>query len=215
MINILLLAPPAAGKGTQSELLEKQYGIMHIATGNLLREASIRNDIFGSNLREILKTGRLVSDEIVLELLNNKFHEVSSKGFLLDGFPRNINQAIELDKILKEANLKLDYVFFLDVDSSILEKRITGRRMCKTCGKIYNIYSFNNTNCLCGGELCQREDDTEEAFRIRYQTYLEATLPLVEYYQNHGILHKIDASLSIEEVNKEITSIIKKGDSND
>ena len=215
MINILLLAPPAAGKGTQSELLEKQYGIMHISTGNLLREASMRDDSFGNSLKEILKTGKLVSDEIVLELLNNKFHDVSSNGFLLDGFPRNINQAIELDKILKESNLELDYVFFLDVDSRILEKRITGRRMCKTCGKIYNIYSFNKTNCLCGGELYQREDYTEEAFRIRYKTYLEATLPLVEYYQNHGILHKIDASLTIDEVNKEITSIINKGDSND
>jgi len=215
MINILLLAPPAAGKGTQSELLEKQYSIMHISTGDLLREASKRKDSFGNNLREILKTGRLVSDEIVLELLTDKFNKVSSNGFLLDGFPRNINQAVELDKILEEFNLKLDYVFFLDVDRNILAKRITGRRMCKTCGKIYNIYSFNNTNCLCGRELYQREDDTEEAFRIRYKTYLEATLPLVEYYQNHGILHKIDASLTIDEVNREITSIINKGDSND
>jgi len=210
MINILLLAPPAAGKGTQSELLEKQYSIMHISTGDLLREASKRKDSFGNNLREILKTGRLVSDEIVLELLTDKFNKVSSNGFLLDGFPRNINQAVELDKILEEFNLKLDYVFFLDVDRNILAKRITGRRMCKTCGKIYNIYSFNNTNCLCGRELYQREDDTEEAFLIRYKTYLESTLPLVEYYQNHGILHKIDASLTIEEVNEKITSIINK-----
>ena len=91
---------------------------------------------------DVIAYNRALTGKFDLELLNNKFHDVSSNGFLLDGFPRNINQAIELDKILKESNLELDYVFFLDVDSSILEKRITGRRMCKTCGKIYNIYSF-------------------------------------------------------------------------
>lgn len=210
MINILLLAPPAAGKGTQSELLEKKYNIAHISTGNLLRDASRKRDELGNNLREILKTGKLVSDDIVLEVLNKKFHEVSKKGFLLDGFPRNINQAIELDKILCESNLHLDYVFFLDVSSDILEKRITGRRMCSSCGKIYNINNYNNSTCICGGELYQRDDDTKEAFEIRYQTYLDLTLPLVDYYQKQGILYKVNASLEIEEVNKEITSIINK-----
>lgn len=211
MINILLLAPPAAGKGTQSELLEKQFFITHISTGNLLREACNKNDSFGNNLKEIINAGKLVSDEIVLELLKNKFQELSSNGFILDGFPRNINQAIELDKLLKESDLKLDYVFFLDVPRDVLEKRITGRRMCKNCGKIYNIHNYDGVNCVCGGELYQRDDDTEDAFQTRYKTYLELTSPLVDYYQDQGILHKIDASLKIDEVNNQITSIINKG----
>lgn len=209
MINILLLAPPAAGKGTQSELLQKDFNLCHISTGDLLREASSKTDEFGLKLREILKSGSLVKDEVVLSLLSNKLNEISD-GFLLDGFPRNINQAVELDKLLASSNRNLDYVFFLDVSSSILERRITGRRMCKSCGKIYNIYNYDKDTCLCGGELYQREDDTKEAFQVRYKTYLDSTLPLVDYYQKKGILYKIDASLEIDKVNKEITSIISR-----
>ena len=215
MVNILLLAPPAAGKGTQAELLKEEFNLYHISTGDLLREASNKNDEFGLSLREILKSGSLVKDDIVLTLLENKLQGLSN-GFLLDGFPRNINQAVELDKMLLKEDKNLDYVFFLDVDSSILEKRITGRRMCKECGKIYNIFNYNDSICTCGGSLYQREDDTKEAFQIRYKTYLDSTLPLVDYYQKKGILYKIDASLEIDKVNKEITSIIgKKEVSND
>ena len=214
MINILLLAPPAAGKGTQSELLEKQYGIMHISTGNLLREASMRDDSFGNSLKEILKTGKLVSDEIVLELLNNKFHDVSSNGFLLDGFPRNINQAIELDKILKESNLELDYVFFLDVDSSILEKRITGRRLCEDCHAIYNINDENSSPKVesvcdkCGGKLYQRNDDNLEAFQTRYQMYLEKTAPIIEHYKKQNVLHVINGEDTVENIFNAVDEII-------
>lgn len=211
MRNILLLAPPAAGKGTQSELLQKKYGVVSIATGDLLREASMREDDFGRFLREQLKTGHLIEDATVFKLLKEKFHELSGKNFLLDGFPRNVHQAEELDMLLKSVDEKLDYVFLLDVPKEVLESRITGRRLCKSCEKIYNINSHPALTCCCGGELYQRSDDTKDAFQIRYQTYLNHTLPLVEYYQNKQILYLIDANRSVEEVFDTITSILEGG----
>jgi len=217
MRNILLLAPPAAGKGTQAELLHNSYGIVPISTGDLLRSASQKEDAFGQKLQEILKSGKLVDDDIVLELLKEKFQTLSGNSFLLDGFPRNVNQARELDILLKEENSKIDYVFLLEVPKDILEKRITGRRICKTCGKIYNVYLEKepSSKCSCGGMLYQRTDDTIDSFQVRYQTYLDVTLPLVEYYENCGILYKIDATQSIPEVFQSITSILNLGDVND
>ena len=121
-MNILLLAPPAAGKGTQADLLQKKYGVVAISTGQLLREAAKKNDMLGLKLKEVLKTGQLVEDGIVLELLQNRFSELQGSSFLLDGFPRNIRQAELLDELLVSANKKLDYVFFLDVPKEELER---------------------------------------------------------------------------------------------
>lgn len=210
MKNILLLAAPAAGKGTQAGLLKEKYGICPISTGDLLRQASSVNDEMGQKLQEIMKSGKLVDDETVLELLKKRFQELSGESFLLDGFPRNVNQAHELDILLNSVEQTLDYVFWLDVPKEVLEKRITGRRTCASCGKIHNIYLEPDLKdiCSCGGMLQTRHDDTIEAFQTRYQTYLDATLPLVEYYQNQGILHRIDATRTIEEVFLAITSIM-------
>lgn len=214
MKNILLLAPPAAGKGTQAALLKEKYGIIPISTGDLLRNASQKKDDFGKKIEEILKSGELVADDIVLTLLKKKFQELSGKSFLLDGFPRNVNQAQELDILLKKQNSKIDYVFLLEVPKEILEKRITGRRICQNCAKIYNSYLEENAleYCTCGGVLYQRSDDTLDAFKVRYQTFLNATLPLIDYYEKKKILHKIDATRSIEDVFLSITSIMNLED---
>ncbi len=212
MKNILLLAPPAAGKGTNAEFLQKKYGFVPISTGDLLREESKKDTPLGRKIAEVMKSGQLIDDETVIALLKEKLHSVPKTGFLFDGFPRNIEQAKELDHLLQENSMPLTDVFFLEVDKETLEKRITGRRICKECGKIYNLYLDNNVDvCSCGGELYQRSDDTKEAFQTRYQTYVDATLPLVDYYEKKNILHRIHADGTIDEVFHQISSIIDQG----
>ena len=215
-MNIILLAPPAAGKGTQAELLKQKYNLNHISTGNLLRSASSEESDFGRDLKKMLESGNLVDDEIVLKVLNNYLNKTINQNLLLDGFPRNIYQAEKLDEMLKEKNSQIDYVFLLDVSKEILLDRILGRRLCKSCGAIYNVNidslkPKNNSICdKCGNELCTRSDDNEETFNIRYQEYLEQTSPLINYYQESGKLYQIDSSLSLEEIFKQIEEILGK-----
>lgn len=206
--NIIFLAPPASGKGTQAKLLKDKYNMCHISTGDLLREACSRDDEFGENLKRIMQSGNLVDDSIVLELLKKKVMENLDSGFILDGFPRNVNQALALDELLKEINKKIDYVLYLNVPKNVLQKRITGRRLCKICGKIYNIYQDNISLCTCGGELYQRSDDNLESFENRYQEYIEKTQPLIDYYNKNGNLISIDGDNEVEQIFDQITSIL-------
>ena len=205
-MNIILLAPPAAGKGTQSELLEKEYRLNHISTGDLLRSASKEDTDFGRNLADMMKTGKLISDDIVLEVLNNYLNNTDNMNLLLDGFPRNTYQAEKLDEILAEKNTKIDYVFLLDVPKQTLADRITGRRLCKKCGSIYNVNidslrpKVDNVCDKCNEELTQRADDNIDTFEVRYQEYLEQTAPLIEYYENKNVLRKVDSTGTIEEI---------------
>lgn len=214
MKNIILISAPAAGKGTLSNLLVEKYGYVHISTGDLLREEASTASELGKKISEILKTGELVSDEIVLELLKNRLSKKDIKnGYILDGFPRTLEQAIKYDEILKELNKDLGLVALLNTDYSILKKRITGRVICKDCGSIYNTLTGVNTpkvenKCdICGGSLYKRSDDNEESFEVRYQTYLEKTEPLIEYYQNKNKLYFINSSEK-EEMLKEIEVLL-------
>ena len=213
-MNIILLAPPAAGKGTQSELLESTYKLNHISTGDLLRSASKEDTDFGRNLQDMMKTGKLISDDIVLEVLNNYLDNTDNMNLLLDGFPRNTYQAEKLDEILSEKDSKIDYVFLLDVPKQTLADRITGRRLCKKCGSIYNVNidslkpNIDNVCDKCNEELTQRADDNIDTFEVRYNEYLEQTHPLIEYYTNKSILHKIDSTGTIEEIFDKIKNII-------
>ena len=208
-MNIILLAPPAAGKGTQSELLKDYYSLHHISTGDLLRNASKEDNDFGRNLKAIMESGKLVSDEIVIEVLNNYLKEVGNDNILLDGFPRNINQAQKLDEILN-----IDYVFELDVNKEILLNRITGRRLCKSCGKVYNVNidslkpKKDNVCDECGSELSRRADDNSETFEVRYQEYLEQTSPLIDYYKNKNVLTTVDNTKPANETFEELKKII-------
>lgn len=215
-MNIILLAPPAAGKGTQAELLEKKYHLNHLSTGDLLRASASREDAFGKEMKKILESGVLVCDDIIFKLLDEYLEESENKNLLFDGFPRNINQAERLENMLKERNDQLDFVFLLEVEKEILETRITGRRLCRKCGSVYNV----NINSLkpkqnsicdkCGGELYQRNDDNKDSFEVRYQEYLDKTSTLINYYQNKKILYRIDSEKPKEEVFQSISNIIEK-----
>ncbi len=213
-MNIILLAPPAAGKGTQSELLVNEYNLNHISTGDLLRNAAKEDTEFGNNLKSMMESGKLVTDDIVLEVLNNYLDNTTNMNLLLDGFPRNTYQAKVLDEILSKKNTKIDYVFLLDVDKEILLERITGRRLCKSCGRVYNVNIESlrpieeNVCDKCKTELTQRSDDNKETFDVRYNEYLEQTSPLIEYYQNKNILYKIDSIGTIDEIFNQIKNII-------
>lgn len=220
-MNIILLAPPAAGKGTQAEVLKKVYNLNHISTGDLLRSASREESDFGKKLKKMMESGNLVSDDIVLEVLNRYLDSTDNLNLLLDGFPRNIYQAEKLDEILREKNSQVDYVFLLNVSKDILLYRITGRRLCKSCGKVYNVNidplkPKNESICdECGGELYARSDDNEETFYNRYSEYENQTYPLINYYKQKGILHEVDSSISKEETYRQIEEILGKRWSND
>lgn len=214
-MNIILLAPPAAGKGTQAELLDEKYHLNHISTGDLLRNAASREDDFGKKLKEIMASGALVSDEIVLEMLEDHLEKSANQNLLFDGFPRTIHQAELLDEMLEKKNDKINYVFLLDVEEDILKKRITGRRICGKCNSVYNVNvealnpKQENVCDKCGEKLYQRVDDNEESFNIRYQEYLEKTSPLINYYQESQKLYRIDSNQRKEVVFDSICKIIE------
>lgn len=204
-MNIILLAPPAAGKGTQAEMLKDIYHITHISTGDLLREAGEKNDDLGRTIKETIARGEFISDDLMYEVLINRMSSPDCQnGFILDGFPRNIEQAREYENILKKLGLKLEYVFLLNVDKDILEKRITGRRLCRQCGAIYNINMEESMPTVegrcdkCFGRLYQRDDDNLNAFETRYETYLKKTKPLIDYYKEKNVLYEIDGSIDKE-----------------
>ena len=213
-MNIILLAAPAAGKGTQSSLLEKEFSLNHISTGDLLRSAASNNDPLGMKLQEIMKSGKLVSDDIVLEVFNNYLDNTDNMNLLLDGFPRNIYQAEKLDEILESKNSKIDYVFLLNVSKEVLADRITGRRLCKSCGNVYNVNieslkpKVENVCDNCGNELTWRSDDNYETFEVRYNEYLEQTSPLIDYYRNKNVLFDINGEGTTEEIFNHIKNII-------
>lgn len=214
MKNIIFIAPPAAGKGTMSEILMQKYGYKHISTGDILREMAKQNDEIGRKLKDMLACGNLVSDEIVYEALRRRLlMNDLENGYILDGFPRNLLQAIEYDKILKETKNDLGVVIYLDTPKEILEKRITGRRICSNCGATYNVLTGVNEPKVdgicdkCGNSLYQRDDDNEESFKVRYETFLEKTYPLLDFYEQKGILYKIK-SVDIANTISEIEAII-------
>ncbi len=216
MKNIMFIAPPAAGKGTQAERVVEKYHIPHISTGDILREISKENSEIGEYVRETLASGKLVKDDITYQLIEDRLKKDDCKnGFIIDGFPRNIEQANEYDKILKKLNYKVGNVILIDIDKEILEKRITGRRLCENCGSIYNINDVKQTPKVesicdqCGGKLYQRSDDNVESFKTRYQTYLDKTEPIIEHYKKQGVLKVVNGNDTIENIFDKIDEIIK------
>ncbi len=207
MINIIFLAPPAAGKGTQSDFLKQRYNIPHISTGELLREETKKGSEIGQKINEIMISGKLVSDDIVINLVKNRLSMPDTKeGYILDGFPRNINQAIALDKMLEELGKPINYVFYLTIDKDLALKRTCGRATCTNCGQIYNL-KFPETmpskpmTCdECGSPLFVRQDDNEETFLKRFDTYISETEPVSTYYKNKKLLFYVNSG-----INKDIT----------
>ncbi len=209
MKSIIFIAPPAAGKGTQSSRLSKEFNLEHISTGDLLREEVKKGN---TELKQMMESGSLVNDDIILTILKNKLETVND--YILDGFPRNLNQAIALDEMLKQNNAKIDAVIYLDLDKETAKKRIVGRVSCPKCGNVYNtmIDGMNSkVNMICDdckSSLVKRSDDNEETFNVRFDTYMNETAPLIEYYQNKGNLYQIDSSKNPEEVYQEIKKVL-------
>ena len=215
MKNIMFIAPPAAGKGTQAEIIVNKYHLPHISTGDILREISKEDSEVGNYVRETLKSGGLVKDEITYQLIEDRLAKDDCKnGYIIDGFPRNLEQAEEYDKILAKLGYDIGTVILLDIDRDVLEKRITGRRLCEECNTIYNINDpasspKQESVCdKCGGKLYQRDDDNLESFNNRYNMYIEKTEPIIDYYDKKGVLHKINGASSIDEVAEEVDRVI-------
>lgn len=216
MKNIMFIAPPAAGKGTQAELIVEKYNIPHISTGDILREISKEASEIGEYVRETLASGQLVKDEITYQLVEDRLKREDCKnGYIIDGFPRNIEQAHEYDKIVQKLGYSVGNVILINVDKQTIEKRITGRRLCENCNTIYNINDKNNSPKVesvcdnCGGKLYQRSDDNLESFQARYKTYLEKTEPIIEHYRKQGVLKEVDGNNTVENIFQEIEKIIK------
>ena len=207
MRNIILLGPPGAGKGTQAVRIAERYGIPHISTGDIFRKNIKEQTPIGKVAKSYIDKGLLVPDEVVVEIVKNRLAEGDCKnGYLLDGFPRTIEQAERLSEITEIAA-----VINLDIDLGLLMKRLTGRRVCATCGESYHVdFLGDKTLCeKCAGELVIRADDNEETVKSRLDAYVRQTKPLTDYYKKSGLLRDVDASGSIDEVFARITEALK------
>ena len=213
-MKIILMGPPGAGKGTQAEKLVEVYQIPHISTGDMFRKAQKDGTELGLKAKSYMEQGQLVPDEVTVGIVKERLAEDDCKdGFLLDGFPRTVQQADALDGILKELGMTLDRVVNIEVDKEKLVARAVGRRICKSCGATYHI-EFNPSKeegvCdICKGDLYQRADDNEETVSKRIQVYLDETKPLADYYSKVGIIADIDGQQSIDKVFNDIVSALE------
>lgn len=214
-MNIIFIAPPAAGKGTQAEMLKNDYNFYHLSTGDLLREVANSDTELGKSVKELIDNGNFVSDELMMKLLKEKIETLSNvNGIIFDGIPRTLEQADMLETLLSSMNQKVDHVIYLDVEKSVAMKRATGRVTCPTCNAIYNVYfdDLDDNKCnKCNVELSKREDDTEEKFNHRFDTYLLRTKPVIDYYNSKGILSVINNIGTKYDIYENIKSVINKG----
>ena len=212
-MRIVLIGAPGGGKGTQAKLLVEKYGIPQISTGDLLREAVAAGSPLGMRAKSAMEAGQLVSDDIVLGMIRERLSKVDAqRGFILDGFPRNIPQAESLDNLLDEMGKALQVSLLIDVDFNILMQRLTGRRTCGQCGAIFNVHTspprMEGRCDKCGGELTQRADDNEETVGQRLKVYEAQTAPLIEYYRRQGIVRTVQGVGEIEDIFSAIERIL-------
>lgn len=217
MKNIIFIAPPAAGKGTASALVCEKYNIPHISTGDLLRDEIANQTKLGVEIKDAMARGEFVSDEVITKLLKKRLSlKDAKKGYILDGYPRNIKQAEIYDDLLKELSYDMGVVIFLDIDKDTAMKRALSRVVCSKCGLSYNLDNkelspIKEGICdACGGALKTRGDDNKETFITRFDTYMKETYPLIEYYEKKNNLVKIEVSnLTADEVFLEVKKVIK------
>jgi len=212
-MRIVLLGAPGAGKGTQAKKLIEKYGMPQISTGDLLRAAVAAGTPLGKEAKSFMDKGELVPDRVVLGMVEERLKQDDcKKGYILDGFPRNTAQAEALDKMLGALNMSLNAALSVDVPFDDLMKRLTGRRTCKGCGQMYNIYfkapAKDGVCDKCNGELFQRDDDKEATIKKRLEVYTSQTEPLIGYYRNKGILKSVAGTGSIDEIFKKVTELL-------
>ncbi|MCS7307220.1 MAG: adenylate kinase [Aquificaceae bacterium] len=210
---VVFLGPPGSGKGTQAKKLSQELGLLHISTGDLLRDAVRKGTELGKRAKEYMEKGELVPDSLIINLIEEVMPQ--DGGFILDGFPRTTAQALALDEMLRKHGRELQKVVLFNISEEAVVERLSGRLSCSQCGAVYHIKNHppkkEGVCDLCGGELLQREDDREEVIRKRFRVYAEQTRPLVDFYKEKNKLVSLDAGRSVEEVNKELLEVLKDG----
>ena len=216
-MNLVLFGAPGSGKGTQAERLRDRFTLKHISTGDLLRDAVARKTELGKKVESIMAAGELVSDEIVLELIKETVSGVKAddklQGWMLDGYPRTVGQAQALDGLLADAGDNIDGVVVLEVNRDAIIERLSARRSCPNCKAVYNVLNLPPAKegvCdNCGTELVHRKDDQPETIANRLDVYQDQTMPILEFYGGKIKIHKVDGSLPIDDVTKEIERVIQ------
>ena len=211
-VKIILLGPPGAGKGTQAKSISNRYSIPHISTGDIFRKNISENTPLGIEAKKYIDQGQLVPDEVTINMVKDRLQEDDcTKGYLVDGFPRTVSQAEALQKFIKERGESLDTALLIYVPMDFILERMTGRRVCPSCGASYHV-KFNpalNGKCeLCGTEVVQRKDDTAETVKERLDVYERQTQPLIEYYEEKSLLSQVDGTKAINEVFESICGIL-------
>jgi adenylate kinase len=207
-MKVVLLGAPGAGKGTQCKSIVAQYGLLHLSSGDILRRERAEGTELGKKAQGYMDSGALVPDEIIIEMMAKAIDKAPAAGFILDGFPRTVNQAVELDKALAARGQQIDAVLNLQIDDSVVTKRITGRRSCPACGAVYHVENLKPKNeGICdhdGTRLVQRPDDTEQVLANRLEAYHRQTEPLVDYYKKNGTVYNFDAERDPDDVRASI-----------
>ena len=214
-MNVVLLGPPGAGKGTQAKVLSKEFKLLHISTGDMLRDAVKRGSEVGKLAKSYMDKGELVPDEVVIGIVKERIAQDDVRdGFMLDGFPRNEKQAMQLDEALNESNKKIDYVLYFKTKPETSIARLSGRRVCTACGAIFhatNMPPKKDGICdLCNGQLIQRDDDKEETVKRRLVVYDNETKALIEYYKNVGNLQEVSGDYEVAKLFEDIKKLFSK-----
>lgn len=208
-MRLILLGPPGVGKGTEAEILKKHYQIPHISTGNIFRELFQQETEIGKIAKSYIDKGQLVPDDITNEIVRQRlYHDDVKDGFMFDGYPRNVEQAEALDKVIAELGVKLTAVINIQADDELILSRISGRRVCESCGAVYHTKNKQPKVAgvcdVCGGKLIHREDDQEETVKNRLKIYKDQTAPVIGYYNKLGLVITVDGSTSIDWTNTQI-----------
>ncbi|WP_102399150.1 adenylate kinase [Haloimpatiens massiliensis] len=212
-MKIILLGPPGAGKGTQAKSISQKYSIPHISTGDIFRKNISEKTPLGVKAKEYMDKGLLVPDELTIDLVKDRLSQEDCKnGFLLDGFPRTVKQAEALDEFINGKGEKIDTALLIEVPRELILERMTGRRVCPSCGASYHIKfnpPKNEGKCgICGADLIQRKDDNEETVKDRLDVYDKQTQPLIAYYKSQNVLSVVDGTLAIDKVFEDICSVL-------
>lgn len=214
-MNIFIMGAPGSGKGTFSSKIKEEYNLNHISTGDIFRANISQGTVLGLQAKAYAEQGKLVPDEITNKMVKDYLATLSDKknGYLLDGYPRTLDQAKAFEEMTDGTDLAVDVILAMDVPTDVLTRRITGRRTCKDCGEIYNIYSkptkVEGVCDRCGGELTQRKDDNEESLKVRLDEYSNNTEPVIDYYEKKNMVSHINADASMDEIWSSVKEALK------